>query len=141
MALVYTSYADVASRWVEGTVPATQAQVETLLEDAEDTVLGEFADLDTRIDAGLPILRVRKVIARMVIRHLRNPGGVRTTQQGAGPYTETLTYGGDEPGALYLTDEDRAELGGHRVGGAFTINTIPATFTTLPPPDPWEVLP
>ena len=138
MALVYTSYADVESRWVGGEVPATQAQVETLLEDAEDTILGEFADLDDRIAAGLPARRVKKVAARMVIRHLRNPGGVRTTQQGAGPYNESVTYGGEEPGALYLTDEDRAELGGHKVGGAFTIDTTPAGYTA-PAPDPWAV--
>ena len=32
---------------------------------------------------------------------------------------------GDSPGELYLTDEDRAELGEARSGRAFTIDTTP----------------
>ena len=136
MALVYTAYTDVESRWIGGDVPASVAQVETLLEDAEDTILGEFPDLDARIADGLPERRVRKVAARMVIRHLRNPGGIRSTQQGAGPFQETTTFGGDEPGALFLTDEDRAEITGRKAGGAFTIDTTPA-HVTAPQPDPW----
>lgn len=141
MALLWTSIDDVKTRWLGGDVPATDAQLATLLEDAEDTILGEFTDLDERITTGLPIRRVRKVAARMVMRHLRNPSGVRTTQQGAGPFQESTTYGGDEPGALYLTDEDRAELGGHGSrGGAFTIDTTPPLYSVAPP-DVWEVYP
>lgn len=140
MALVYTAYADVESRWVGGDVPATVAQVETLLEDAEDTILGEFPDLTERIEAGLPPRRVKKVAARMVIRLLRNPEGTRSQMDVAGPFTTNKVFGGEEPGGLYMTDEDRAELGGHKVGGAFTIDTTPPLY--IAPPDPWvEVTP
>lgn len=140
--LVWTTTADVRDRWIgDEPLKATDPQIKTLLEDAEDTVLREFPDMVSRVAraAGLdttdgpmtPLRRVKKVIARMVIRHLRNPKGIRQTQEGAGPFQRSMTMGGEEPGAIYLTDEDRAELGGHRSGGAFTIDTLPS----VAPPD------
>ena len=132
MALTWTSAADVTSRWVGGEeIPATTEQISALLEDAEDTLLGEFPTIvvgtvGSTPEGAVPLRRVQKVLARVVIRHLRNPGGVRTHQKGAGPYQDTITYGGNEPGALFLTDEDRSELGLSRQGSAFTINSMPA---------------
>ena len=140
MPLAYTSYADVSSRWVGGEVPASEATVEALLADAEDSILHEFSDLDDRItDGRTSAYRVSKVAARMVMRHLRNPGGVRTLQHGEGPFNESLTFPGETSEGLYLTDDDRAELGGHKVGGAFTIDTTPPTYVP-PEPDPWVVV-
>lgn len=144
---------DVRDRWV-GTdaVPATDAQITTLLDDAEDSVLREIPDIATRIlraagtdtttGPSVPLTRVKKVVARMVIRHLRNPEGRRTTQRGAGPFQEGVTYGGDEPGALYLTDEDRRELGGAYTGGAFTIDSLPSPLEarSWTSGDTWEPL-
>lgn len=143
MALTWTAPDDVRGRWVgEVALNATDPQITTLLEDAEDTVLREFPDMLVRIARAdgsdlsdgpkTPLRRVVKVIARMVIRHLRNPEGIRQFQEGAGPFQRSKTLGGDEPGALYLTDEDRAELGGHKSGGAFTINTGPSVAPTTP---------
>lgn len=128
MALIWTEPSDVTDRWLGSAVPATDAQITTLLEDAEDTVLREFPDLEERVgtDPGqIPELRVQKVVARMVIRHLRNPEGVRTVQEGAGPFQETRTQGGSEPGSMYLTDDERAELSNTREGRAFTIDQTP----------------
>lgn len=140
MALLWTSPDDVRGRWVGGDpLTAEDAQIETLLEDAEDTVLREFPNLPDRIDApalvegSIPLLRVRKVIARIVIRHLRNPSGQRQRTDMGGPFSQSVTFGGDEPGALYLTDDDRAELGGTLTGAAFTIDQTPTTeFPTRP---------
>lgn len=126
VAPTWTTPSDVTTRWIGGDVPATDAQLNVLLADAEDTILGEFPDLQADIDADtIPLSRVRKVAARVVIRHLRNPSGLRSTQDGAGPFQRTTTYGGDEPGALYLTDEDRRELGGARSGRAFQVDGTP----------------
>lgn len=135
MAAQWTAPNDVRDRWVGEGLTASDAQLNTLLEDAEDTVVREFPDMATRIaradgsdvtdGPAVPLRRVQKVVARMVIRHLRNPSGTRQMQEGAGPFQRTTTFGGEEPGALYLTDEDRAELGGHRRGGAFQIDTTP----------------
>lgn len=142
MALLWTTVDDVKDRWIgEGSVPATDEQIARLLEDAEDTVSGEFPDLNDRIDGGeIPPTRVAKVIARMVIRHIRNPEGVRSTQSTTGPFSEHVTFGGDAPGTIYLTDEDRAELAPRGVGRAFTIDPTPAsvrgTYTWLTP-DTW----
>ncbi|WP_286689678.1 MULTISPECIES: Gp19/Gp15/Gp42 family protein [unclassified Aeromicrobium] len=133
--------ADVRARWV-GPAPLTadDAQIATLLGDAEDTVLREFPDMakrvaradgtDTSEGLATPKRRVVKVLSRMVIRHLRNPEGRRQTQESAGPFQRSTTYSGDEPGEMYLTDVDIAELGGHpAAGGAFTIDTMPAHST------------
>lgn len=127
MALLWASTQDVTDRWVgDDPIPATDAQIATLLEDAEDVIDREYPTLQTRIDAGeIPVRRVQKVAARMVIRHLRNPEGLRQVQRTSGPFQEGQTFGGDEPGTLYLTDEDRAELGGARARRAFMISLVP----------------
>lgn len=138
MALSWTTTADVTTRWVgPDPIPADDAKIATLLEDAEDTLLREDPTLQSRIDAALiPVLRVKKVAARMVIRHLRNPAGQRSIMDTGGPFARNVTFGGDEPGSLYLTDEDRGELGIRASSGAFTIDTTPPAATT-PPPDPF----
>lgn len=141
--MTWTDYDDVASRWIGGGFPTDEGQVTTLIEDAEDTVLRAFPTIQTRIDDGtLPEARVRKVVARMVMRHLRNPTGMRSTQQGAGPFQQTTTFGGDEPGTLYLTDADRSELAGptSNTGKAFAVDITPATANTVPDDWFWEPL-
>lgn len=141
MALLWTDASDVKDRWLGGEMEATDAQIERLLADAEDTVLREFPDIADRIgdppDKTLPLLRVQKVVARMVIRHLRNPEGVRTVQETGGPYSETRTVGGNDPGAMYLTDDERAELSEARTGKAFTIDQTPASWSEPAGPDLW----
>lgn len=131
----WTEPDDVTGRWIgDDPIPATEDQISTLIADAEDTILREFptlpdrvytADAPTDSDNPIPLFRVKKVVARVVIRHLRNPTGQRTRMEVAGPYTENVTYGGDSPGSLYLTDEDREELGGLLTGAAFTIDQTP----------------
>ncbi|WP_036959197.1 hypothetical protein [Promicromonospora kroppenstedtii] len=128
MALIWTEPADVTDRWLGSDIPATDEQLTRLLEDAEDTILREFPDLPERLAAdppAVPLLRVQKVAARMVIRLLRNPEGYRQVQEGAGAFTEGRTFGGSQPGEMYLTDEDRADLGNTREGRAFTIDQTP----------------
>lgn len=137
MAVQWATADDVRSRWIGDDLTVEDAQILTIIEDAEDTVLVEFPDLPERIDTGdIPLRRVAKVVARVVIRHLRNPEGVRQVQEGAGPFQRSMTHGGDDPGALYLTDEDRAELGAAGSGGAFTIDQTPA-FTGPSTPGGW----
>jgi len=132
--MAWTSPQDVKDRWLLGEVPVPDSQLAVLIGDAEDTVGSEFSDIQSRIDAlTLPLVRVQKVVARMVIRHIRNPEGIRQISEGTGPFTGSRTYGGDEPGAMYLTDEDRAELAGTKTGQrAFTIDTVPSTSPFSP---------
>jgi len=132
--MAWTSPQDVKDRWLLGDFPVLDPQLAVLIGDAEDTVGSEFLDIQARIDAGtLPLTRVKKVVARMVIRHIRNPEGIRQVSETTGPFTGSRTYGGAEPGAMYLTDEDRAELSGAKSGQrAFSIDTIPTTSPYSP---------
>lgn len=120
---------DVKERWVVGEIPASDAQIETKIDDAEDIVLTQFPDIQARIDSGKVRLgTVVRVVAGMVVRFFRNPEGLRATGTTTGPFSETntVTYGGDEPGELYLTDRDIQDLLGRRSGKAFTVSTVPA---------------
>jgi len=118
---------DIKARWLTGEIPATDTQIATLIDDAEDKILTEFPKTPDNLASG--VLReatVKRVVARMVSRVLRNPEGLRTVQMSTGPFSESTTHGGDNPGEVYLTDDDRRDLGGLRTKGkAFTITTIP----------------
>ena len=127
MPLLWTAPEDVTARWIlDEPIPADNAKLTQLLEDAEDLALGEFPDIQARIDAEtLPLGRVKRVLARVVIRHLRNPKGLRQAMDTTGPFSTQVMHGGETPGELALSDEDRAELGEARSGRAFTIDTTP----------------
>lgn len=125
----WTTPQDVKDRWLLGDLSVTDSQLVKLIGDAEDTVSSEFSDIQARIDAAtLPLVRVQKIVSRIVIRHIRNPEGIRQVSETTGPFTGSRTYGGAEPGAMYLTDEDRAELAGVPTGQrAFSVDLIPST--------------
>jgi hypothetical protein len=119
---------DVISRWV-GSNPPDLVAVGAFIEDASTLVRFEFPDIEARIDAdlddgGVPSEQVRLVIVRVVLRALRNPDNVRSRSDG--PFS--TTYAGDNPGDLWLTDDERAMLSGQRrTGGrAFTVDPTPA---------------
>ena len=127
MPLQWTAPEDVTERWIlDEPVPVDNTKLTKLLEDAEDLAIGEFPDIADRITAGtLPIARVKRVLARVVIRHLKNPKGLRQAMDTTGPFSTQVMHGGETPGELALSDEDRAELGEARSGRAFTIDTTP----------------
>lgn len=147
MTLEWTSVDDVKGRWIgDDVLPATDEQIATLLADAEDSILREFPTIPQRVtDGDLPLARVKKVAARMVIRVLRNPEGSRTIQSTTGPYSENVTFPGSAPGEVLLTDEDRADLSPSASGGrAFTIDPTPASARggyQWVSPTVWEPLP
>lgn len=129
--MTYAEYSDVVNRWTDSVeLPASQSQVETLLADAESILLREFSNLVTDVTAGkIPESLVVMVEAAMVTRRLRNPAGVRSIQEGAGPYQQTITHGGDEPGSLYLSDEERRLLSTNAYKNkAFSIDQTPSTW-------------
>lgn len=127
---MWATVQDVNDRWLTGELPATDTQVQTLIDDAEDKILTEYPKTPENVAAG--IVRegtVKRVVARMVLRVLRNPEGLRSTQTTTGPFTENSTHAGDNPGEVYLTDDDRRDLGGQRSKGrAYTVSTIPSGF-------------
>ena len=130
---------DVIDRWVGPGAPADEDLIQRWLDDASVIIRAEVPDIDDRVDdPGTPpdLATVVFVQARMVMRCLQNPRGVR--QEGVGPYN--TTYAGDHPGTPWLTDEERALLLGEPVRGrqrAFTVDTTPPGALTSTPPNPW----
>lgn len=111
--MAWATVQDIRDRWLDGELPYTDEQVQTMVEDAEDIIAAEYRTVDARIASGeLSTARVVRVVARMVVRVLKNPDGVRQRQETRGSFTGSVTYGGDNPGELYLSDEDRRDLGG-----------------------------
>lgn len=110
---------DVRLRWLNGALSVEDEQIEVLLEDTEDFLTGEFPDLAARLEDGrLTDTSLKRVIVRIAIRVLRNPSGYRQVTSGTGPFTGSATYGGDQPGEIYITDEDRKDLVGRGKGRA-----------------------
>lgn len=118
---------DVEARWLlDEPTPATPAQLAALIDDAEDTILARVPDMQARIDAGrLPQARVVKITVALVVERLKNPRGTRQKNSTAGPYTESETFGGDNPGVMVLSAEQIRELTGGGQRAAFTVNTVP----------------
>lgn len=129
---MFATVEDVKSRWLTGSaagpIPATDAQLAQLIADAEDIIETEYPQIEQDVLAG----RVRKasvvrVVARMIIYRLQTAGYVRTATENQGPFSGSTTFAGDNPGELYLTEDDKRTLGGRRAKGkAFTVSTIPA---------------
>lgn len=110
---------DVIDSWIGEDAPADEGLVQRWVERAERLIRREFPRLQSRIDSSAePELeeRVVDVVVAMVTRVFRNPSGHRSLSgQGAtGPFsgTDTITYGGDNPGALDLLDSERSALSG-----------------------------
>lgn len=130
---VWASRDDVLGRWVGNDRPTDLDLVDQLVLDAETAIVAVFPSIGDRItDDSLPVERVQLVVARMVTRAIRNPEGVRSRQEGTGPFSGSVTFGGDNPGELWLTDQERDLLSPNGYGRqqAFTISTI------APAPDP-----
>lgn len=109
----WASAVDVRDRWLAGPLSVEDEQIEILVGDVEDFLSGEFEDLDDRLaDGRLTTARLRRVVVRIAIRVLRNPSGYRQVTSGTGPFTGSATYGGDQPGEIFVTDEDRKDLVG-----------------------------
>lgn len=120
---------DVKDRYIGGDLPASDSEIQVLLDDAEDIVRREVPNVDDLIlSEDIPEARMRRVLANMVIRVLRNPDGYRSTNLTSGPFTQGYTWAGDNPGTLTLTDEDKDDLmpgiGGQR---AFSVDMMPDT--------------
>lgn len=99
-------------------------QITRLIERAERLVARTFPLIEKHIDADdISVDTVADVVSAMVVRVLRNPEGIRTIQDSTGPFSGSTTFAGDNPGQLYLTDEDRRALtvGGRSGRRAFSV--------------------
>lgn len=138
--MAWTTAAEVVAAWIGDDAPSDTAKVDAWIGKAERLLRSKIPGLAERI-AVLPVVEtdlldnVKDVVTAMVQRVFRNPEGVRQRQEGSGPFTGSVTYGGDLPGALYATDEELASLTlATRKRRAFTIDMIPVGSQYSPYP-------
>ena len=135
----WTTPDDVIASWIGDDVPTDTGLIQRWIDRAERLLRREFPDLQDRIDSGdEPDLEatVIDVVVAMATRVFRNPAGHRSVsgQETTGQFSgsNTITFGGNNPGALGLLDEERDALrppDAPRGGQAFSIGVAPAGAT------------
>lgn len=130
--MAWTTALDVIDSWIGPDAPDDAGLIDKWIGRAERLVRREFPDLQARMDKedepDLPDIVVDVVVA-MVARVFRNPSGHRSVsgQETTGQFSgsNTITYGGNNPGALELLDSERDMLGGGAVPtGAFEVDMM-----------------
>lgn len=131
----WTKPTDVTDAWIGEDEPTDTTKLQTWISKAEREIKRRVPDIQTRIAAEAAETPARTdllqtavdVTVSMVTRKFQNPKGYRQVQTTTGPFSESGTVGGDNPGQLYLTDDELAKLRGEQEGGAFSIDLIPST--------------
>lgn len=119
---------DIIDGWIGPDVPDDEDKLDVWIERAEDMLLERVPNIEARIAAlTLPMVRVERVVSAMVTRVFRNPKGERTRSSTTGPHSDSVTFGGDNPGELVLLPSELASLtpaaSKRRSGKAFSIST------------------
>jgi len=146
--MAWTSATDVTGSWIGEGAPDDAAVVDTWIARAERLIRRQVPDLQARIDAEAEAVTpttelvdtVRDVVVAAVTRVFRNPEGRRSTSVGTGPFSENVTFGGDQPGGLHLTADELSLLAGVRAGQrAFSVDLMPSTSPYSPfyEPEAW----
>ncbi|MCW2092512.1 UNVERIFIED_ORG: hypothetical protein M2328_005792 [Rhodococcus erythropolis] len=111
---------DVTKRWI-GDCPFDNDYIETQIADSLDAIRSYEPAFDDMVPDKIRPERVTRVVCRMVLRHLKNPDGVRQEQETTDVTSASRTYAGADPGAISFTEADKRELFG-RGKGAYTIS-------------------
>jgi hypothetical protein len=134
----WTTAAEVVAAWIGDDAPTDMVKVDLWVGRAERLVRATIPGIADRIAAD-PVVEpdlldnVKDVVTSMVQRVFRNPEGVRTRQESTGPFSGSVTLGGDQPGELWLTGDEKARLSlAGSGGGAFSIDMIPTTSPFSP---------
>lgn len=151
--MAWVTAQDVVDSWIGSDGPTDVASIDTWVGRAERLVRSVVPDLQARLDVEAALVppvtdlldSVRDVVVSMVERKFRNPEGVRTRQESTGPFSGSVTLGGDQPGELWITDEERRRLGagGSGSGKAYSVDMIPdyspfsPSFPFNPATYPW----
>lgn len=137
----WTTPDDVTDAWIGGTPPDDDTQLQLWIDKAERQIRAEVPDLQTRLDADAELIPPSTellndtidVVVAMVTRVFRNPLGIRNQNSTTGPFTSTVTFGGETPGELTLTSKELAKLEGEQTEGtAYTVSMIPVTSRYSP---------
>lgn len=124
--------ADVIDSWVGSNAPTDTARLQIWIDRAERLVRRRVPDLQARIDAEADLVppvadlldSTRDVVIEMVTEVFKNPDGKRSVQSSTGPFSDNVTFGGDNPGKLVLTPSQASLLASTADGEAFTFDLI-----------------
>lgn len=125
--LRWATVEEVHLDWIEGVPPMSDETIAYQLWRAEDKILSEFPLIEAWVKAGsVRASTVGRVAVGMAMRRLTNPRFQRSQQVGAGPFSQNTTVvGGDHPGEIYLTDDDKADLRPKRDTGRRAFSVMP----------------
>ena len=102
---------DVKGRYLGGEIPATDADLVILIGDVLDAIERDIPTLDSMVAAGdIPERRLKRIVSRIIIRHVDNPRGYRSINNGTGPFTDGITFAGENLGEIEVTDSDLEDL-------------------------------
>ena len=134
--MAWTVAQDVIAAWIGDDEPTDTALIGVWIDKAERLIRFKVPGIQTRITAAEVDLlaNVIDVVVAMVIRKFRNPEGIRTANTATGPFSESRTFGGDEPGELVIQADELARLSANKAGGqrAYTVDTLPITSPFSP---------
>lgn len=134
--MAWATAQNVLDAWIGEGAPTDTVKVDNWIGKAERLIRSTVPDLQARITAATDtdlVDTARDVAVDMVIRKFKNPEGLRTVAEGTGPFSGSRTYGGDEPGSLYLTGDEVRRLTASAAGQrAFTVDTIPVSSPFSP---------
>ena len=131
---------DVTGAWIGDDAPTDTNKVQVWIDKAEREIRSKVPDIQARIDAEAAEPKPRTdlldtaidVVVEMVIRVFLNPQRQRSVSEniGSGPLTEgrAVTYGGDNPGKLYLAADELEKLRPEAPDGAFEISLLPKNY-------------
>lgn len=136
---------DVIDSWVGGNVPTDAAKLQVWIDRAERLVRRRVPDLQLRIDVEADLFpsstdlldTTKDVVIAMVTEVFKNPDGKRSMQSTTGPFSENVTFGGDDPGKLILLPDQAELLSGHNAGEAFSIDLISGHVENVNPLAGW----
>jgi hypothetical protein len=129
--MAWTSADDVVRAWIDDDAPTDLDKVQLWIDRAERMIRREVPGIQVRLEAAEPDLQdlVSDVVFEMVRRVFQNFRGVRTYQEGTGPFQTSETYGGDQPGALLLTSAELERLSvPAAAGGAGEIDLLGSSY-------------
>lgn len=124
---------DIITRWINsdgaptGAPAADSDTLLTMIEDAEDAVLQVYPRIQERIDANtLPLIRVKRVVAGVVIRTYKLAQEYRTSfSEATGPFSHSVAMGTDFSRNIALTDEEIKTLAPERGKQAISVSMAP----------------
>ena len=141
--MAWTSTGYVLGAWIGDDAPSDTDLLAVWIDRAERLIRFNVPGIQARIDMlEVDLLdNVRDVVTSMVTRKFRNPEGIRSTSVATGPFSESRTFGGDDPGEMLILDSELALISGNTSGGqrAYTVDTIPTSspFSSTHVPSGW----